>query len=161
MAEIQVPDAEQQSRVAAVDLADIARLQAQRRKDQLAVAAKAKKDAAAKEKAAADAKAKAEAAAEKKRIAANPARIWVQVASGRSTPALAFDFKKLRKKYAEAIGDKGAGTATYGSTNRLVIGPFASTKKAKKFADDMQQAGKDVMLWNSDAGEEVTPIGGK
>ncbi|MEO8722883.1 MAG: SPOR domain-containing protein [Sphingobium sp.] len=161
MAEIRVPDGEQRSSVTAVDLTDIARLQAQRRKDQAIVAAKAKKDAAAKAKAAADAKAKAEALAEKKRLAANPARIWVQVASGRSTSALAFDFRKLRKKYADVIGDKNAGTSAYGSTNRLVIGPFSSTKKAKKFLDDMEQAGRHVMLWNSDAGEEVAPIGGK
>lgn len=161
MAEIEIPESEQRASVAPVDLSEIARLQAERRKAQLAAEAKAKKDAAAKEKAAAEAKAKAEALAEKKRIAANPARIWVQVASGRSTSALAFDFRKLRKKYPDVMEGQDGATAAYGATNRLVIGPFASTAKARKFADKMEAAGKDVMLWNSEAGEEVAPVGGK
>jgi SPOR domain len=161
MAEVKVPEAEQQQSVVPVDLAEVAAMQAERRKAKLAAEVKAKKDAEIKAKKAAEALARAEALAEKKRLAANPARIWVQVATGRSTSALAFDLRKMRKKYAAEIGSKGAGVAAWGSTNRLVVGPFASSAKAKDFEAAMKKAGSDAFVWNSDAGEEVSPLGGK
>jgi Flp pilus assembly protein TadD len=161
MATVEVPATEQQASVAPVDLAEVAALQAERRKAKLAAEAKAKKDAEAKLKKEADLKAKAEADAEKKRLAANPARIWVQVATGRDIKGLGFDLRRLRKKYPDEMGSKGAGTAAWGNTNRLVVGPFASAAKGKDFASALRKAGADVMVWNSDAGQEVKPIGGK
>lgn len=161
MAEVKVPEAEQAPSVAPVNLAEIAALQAERRKARLAAEAKAKKDAELKAKKEAEAKAKAEALAEKKRLAANPSRIWVQVATGRSTSALGFDLKRLRKKYPDEMGSKDGATAPWGSTNRLVVGPFPSAAKAKDYAAALKKAGSDAFIWNSDAGEEVTPLGGK
>nr|WP_246351857.1 SPOR domain-containing protein [Sphingobium subterraneum] len=161
MAEVQVPEAEQAASAAALDLVEIMRVQAERRKAKLAAEAKAKKDVAAKEKAAAEAKAKAEALAEKKRLAANPSRIWVQVGTGRDKSALAFTLKAMRKKYADTMGSRDGWTAEWGRTNRLVVGPFSSKAKAQDFEASMKKAGSDAFLWVSDAGEDVSALGGK
>jgi hypothetical protein len=86
MAEIEVPQSELKPRVAAVDLSDIAALKAAKKK---AEAAAAKKKA--------DAEAKAKADAEKKRLAANPARYWVQMALARTC---------LRSRYAQEAEER-------------------------------------------------------
>lgn len=158
--ELDVPEAERRQAVAAVDLNEVARLQAEKRKaQQQAAAEKAKKDAAAKAKAEAAAKAKAEAE-EKARLARSPARSWVQIGTGRDVSALAFTLRGLRKDYA-AIAKQDAYTAPWGRTNRLVIGPFASFTRARDVEAELKKAGTDAFAWQSDAGEEVKPIGGK
>ncbi len=150
---------------APVDLAAVARIQAERRKIQEEVAAKAaaekaKRDAAAKAKAEAAAKAKAEAE-EKKRLADNPARIWVQIATGRDVAALGFDLRRMRRTYADALGSEAGWTAEWGATRRLLIGPYASAAKARDAAAAIKKSGGDAFVWNSEAGEDVTKIGGK
>lgn len=161
---IDVPDAERQSSVAAVDLAEIAQIQAARRAERESAAAvaaeKAKKAAAAKAKAEADAKAKQlaeekkKAAEEKARLAANPARSWLQVGTGANKSALGFTMKGLRKKY-DSLSAQDAWVAGWGRTNRLLVGPFTSFTRAKALEDKMKSAGADVFAWRSDAGEVV------
>ncbi len=160
---IDVPDAERQSTTAAVDLSEVAEMQAARRAEKQAAAKaaadKAKKDAAAKAKAEADAKAKAEAE-EKKRLAANPARNWLQVGVGQNKGALIFTMKGLRKKY-KILAPQGAWSAGWGRTNRLLVGPFASFTRAKELETSMKADGADVFAWKSDAGEVVEKLPGE
>lgn len=160
---IDVPDTERQPTVAAVDLNEIAAMQAARRAERqaaaAAAAAKAKKEAAAKAKAEADAKAKKEAE-EKKRLAANPSRNWLQVGVGQSKSALAFTMKRLRGKY-DSIAPQDAWTAGWGQTNRLLVGPFPSFARAKELETKLKAAGADVFAWKSDAGEVVEKLAGE
>ncbi|WP_081628101.1 SPOR domain-containing protein [Sphingobium indicum] len=156
---IDVPEAERQSAVAAVDLAEIEKIQAARRAERLAAADKVKKAAAAKAKAEADAKAKKEAE-EKKRLADNPARNWLQIATGANRNALGFTLKALRKKYDE-LAPQSAWVASWGRTNRLVVGPFASFTRAKTLETKLKGEGADVFAWQSDAGEVVERLGGE
>ncbi|PDH68324.1 MAG: sporulation protein [Sphingomonadaceae bacterium MED-G03] len=160
---IDVPDAERQSTVAAVDLNEIAAMQAERRAEReaaaAAAAAKAKKEAAAKAKAEVAAKAKKEAE-EKKRLADNPARNWLQVGVGQSKSALAFTMKRLRGQY-DSIAPQDAWTARWGQTNRLLVGPFASFARAKELETKLKAAGADVFAWKSDAGEVVETLAGE
>ena len=89
--------------------------------------ARDKAAAEAKAKAAADAKAKAaetKAKEAKAAKAANPARQWVQVATGGDAKALAFDFRRLAKKYPALFKGHDGGTSEWGKTRRLVVGPF-------------------------------------
>ncbi|WBQ14751.1 tetratricopeptide repeat protein [Sphingobium yanoikuyae] len=156
---IDVPDSERRSNVVAVDLAEVEKLQAARRAAaRQAEADKAKKAAAAKAKAEADAKAKKEAE-EKKRLAANPARNWVQIGTGQKS-ALAFTFKRLQGKY-DAVAPQDGWSASWGQTSRLLIGPFASFTRAKTVEADLKKAGADAFAWQSDAGEVVEKLGGK
>ena len=164
-----VPDNEKTAGVRPVDLAAVARVQDLRRKADEAAAAKAaaeqaKRDAATKAKAAADAdaKAKAKAAAdEKARIARNPSRIWLQIATGRDIAALGFDLRRMRRTYSDALGDQTGWTAEWGATRRLLVGPYPSTAKAQAAASKIKASGGDAFVWTSDAGEDVTKISGK
>ena len=165
---IDVPEAERRSSVAAVDLKEIEAMQAARRAEKqaeadkakkAAVAAKAKADAATKAKAEADAKAK-KAAEEKARLAANPSRNWVQIGTGADRDALAFTLKGLRRKYDEVTPQDG-WVASWGRTNRLLIGPFASFTRAKTVESKLKSAGADAFAWQSDAGEMVERLGAK
>jgi len=163
---IDVPDSELKPSVAPVDLAEVAALQAARRAEREAAAEKAKAAADAKAKAQADAKAKKEAEAkkkeaeEKKRLAANPSRNWVQVGTGSDRSALAFTLRGLRKKYDD-IAPQDGWIASWGRTNRLLIGPFASFTRAKAVESSLKKAGADVFAWQSGAGEVVERVGGK
>ncbi|KQN09888.1 sporulation protein [Sphingobium sp. Leaf26] len=160
---IDVPETERQASVAAVDLNEVATIQAARRAERQAAAKtaadKAKKDAAAKAKAEVDAKAKAEAE-EKKRLAANPARNWLQVGVGQSKGALGFTMKGLRKKYT-ILAPQGAWSAGWARTNRLLVGPFASFARAKELEATLKKDGADVFAWRSDAGEVVEKLAGE
>src|SRR3546814_1421157 len=84
-------------------------------------------EAAAKAKADADAKAKEEAAKKK----ANPARLWVQIATGSNLKALAFDYNRFAKRNAALFKGKSGSTAEWGQTRRLLVGPFANRKAAQ------------------------------
>ncbi|MET0366403.1 MAG: SPOR domain-containing protein [Sphingobium sp.] len=156
MAGIEVPESERVAPPQLVDLNEVAQIQATKRK---AAAEKAKREAAAKLKAEADAKAKAEAE-EKARLKANPARIWVQIATGRDPAALAFDMRRLRKTYSVLAGED-AFTAEWGATRRLLVGPFVTQAKAKAMLTDLKKAGSDGFVWQSEAGETVAPLSGK
>jgi hypothetical protein len=159
---IDVPETERQTSVAAVNLEEVAALQAARRAERQTAAKlaadKARKDAAAKAKAEADAKAKKEAE-EKKRLAANPSRNWLQVGVGQSKSALGFTMKRLRGKYA-ALAPQDAWSAAWSRTNRLLVGPFASFTRAKEMESKLKADGADVFAWKSDAGEVVERLGG-
>ncbi|MFB0873733.1 MULTISPECIES: tetratricopeptide repeat protein [unclassified Sphingobium] len=160
---IDVPEAERETSIAAVNLDEVAALQAQRRAERQAAAKaaadKAKKDAAAKAKAEAEAKAKKEAE-EKKRLAANPSRNWLQVGVGQSRSALGFTMKGLRKKYA-SLAAQDAWSASWGRTNRLLVGPFASFARAREVESKLKADGADVFAWKSEAGEVVERLGGE
>lgn len=167
---IDVPEAERRVNVAAVDLQEIEAIRAaQQAKKQAAAdaarkaaaAEKAKVDAALKAKAKAEADAKAKKAAEEKaRLAANPSRNWVQVGTGSDRSALAFTLKGLRRKYDDVTPQDG-WVASWGRTNRLLIGPFASFTRAKAVETKLKAAGADAFAWQSDAGEVVERFGGK
>jgi len=167
---IDVPESERRSSVVAVDLSEVAQIQAARRAERDAAAAtaaeKAKKAAAAKAKAEADAKAKQlaeekkKAAEEKARLAANPARNWLQVGTGANKGALAFTMKGLRKKY-DSLEPQDAWVASWGRTNRLLVGPFSSFTRAKTLEEKLKAAGADAFAWKSDAGEEVERLPAK
>lgn len=148
MAEIEIPQSELAPRVAAVDLSDVASLKAAKKKAQ---------EAAAKKKAEAEAKAKADA--EKKRLAANPARYWVQIGTGRNKSALGFTLKRMKKEH-DALAKQDGFSAAWGATNRLVVGPFKSIERAKAVEADLKKGGSDAFVWRSDAGEELEALGG-
>jgi len=152
---LEIPAEEMAPASEAVDAATLAKLRDDKRKaDAAAEAKRVKDDAAAKAKAEADAKAKAEAAEKK----ANPARIWVQVATGANAKALATDFGKFAKKSPALFKGKAGGTTEWGKTRRLLVGPFKDKKSADTWLADYKKAGGDGFLFNSDAGQDVDPV---
>ena len=152
---IEIPPEELNASANAVDAATLAKLVEDKRRAEAAEKAKREKDeAAAKAKAEADAKAKAEAAEKK----AHPARIWVQIATGANARALALDFGKFAKKHPALFKGKTGGTAEWGRTRRLLLGPFKDRKAAQDWLADYKKAGGDGFPFNSEAGETVDPV---
>jgi Flp pilus assembly protein TadD len=152
---IEIPAEELAQSDNAIGADTLAKLVADKRKADAAEAAKREKDsAAAKAKAEADAKAKEEAAEKK----ANPARIWVQVATGANAKALATDFGKFAKKSPAVFKGKAGATTEWGKTRRLLVGPFKDRKAAQDWLGDYKKAGGDGFLFNSEAGQSVDPV---
>lgn len=152
---IEIPPEELNQPDNAIGADTLAKLLEDKRRADAAEDAKREKDAvAAKAKAEADAKAKAEAAEKK----ANPARIWVQVATGANARALATDFGKFAKKSPDLFKGKSGATAEWGRTRRLLVGPFKDRKAAQDWLTGYKKAGGDGFLFNSEAGQAVDPI---
>lgn len=152
---IEIPAEELSRPDNAIGAETLARLLEDKRKAEAAEAAKREKEeAAAKAKAEADAKAKEEAARKK----ANPARLWVQIATGSNLKALAFDYNRFAKRNAALFKGKSGSTAEWGQTRRLLVGPFANRKAAQDWLGDYKKAEGDGFLFDSEAGETVDPI---
>ena len=152
---IEIPAEELSQPDNAIGADTLAKLLEDKRRADAAEDAKREKEAvAAKAKAEADAKAKAEAAEKK----ANPARVWVQVATGANARALALDYGKFAKKSAELFKGKSGATAEWGKTRRLLVGPFKDRKAAQDWLTGYKKAGGDGFLFNSEAGQTVDPI---
>jgi hypothetical protein len=99
-------------------------------------------------------------AAAKPKPEAHPARFWVQIATG-DAKALGFDYRKWTKKNAELFKGQKGWTSEWGRTDRLLVGPFADQKAAKKWESDFRKAGGDGFMWKSENGVVVTALAGK
>ncbi|WP_341207525.1 SPOR domain-containing protein [uncultured Sphingomonas sp.] len=111
-------------------------------------AEKAKKDAAAKE------------AAEKKAARAEPARIWVQVASGANADDMPKAWKNAQAK-ADALAGKRAYTVPNRATNRLVTGPYKTEAEARAAVNALKKQGLSAFTFTSEPGQKMTRLGGK
>ena len=152
---IEIPAEELAQADNAIGADTLAKLREDKKRADAAEAVKREKDdAAAKAKAEADAKAKAEAAEKK----ANPARIWVQIATGANARALASDFGKFARKSPAVFKGKAGATTEWGKTRRLLVGPFKDRKAAQDWLTDYKKAGGDGFLFNSEAGQDVDPV---
>ncbi len=99
-------------------------------------------------------------AAKTKAEAANPARFWVQIATGDAN-ALGFDYRKWSKKSADLFKGQNGWTSAWGKTSRLLVGPFVDQRTAKKWEADFKKAGGDGFMWKSENGVVVTALKSK
>ncbi|PZQ21739.1 MAG: sporulation protein [Sphingopyxis macrogoltabida] len=152
---IEIPPEEMATSGGGIGADTLAKLVEDKRKADAAEAAKREKEAAA-AKAKADAEAEAKAEAEEKK--ANPARLWVQIATGANLKALAFDYNRFAKKNAALFKGKSGATTEWGRTRRLLVGPFGDRKAAQAWLDDFKKAEGDGFLFNSEAGQSVDPV---
>jgi Flp pilus assembly protein TadD len=97
------------------------------------------------------------AAAKAKLEAANPARIWVQIATGEAS-GLGFDYRKLTKNNPVLFKAQKPWTSPWGKTARLLVGPFADVKAAKKWEGDFKKVGGDAFMWKSEIGVPVNAL---
>lgn len=104
-------------------------------------------------KTAADAKAQKDA---KPKPPAHPPRQWVQVATGRDTGALGFDWRRMSSGNAELFKGRQPYVAKWGQTNRLVTGPFPSATAAQEFVSKLKKAGVNAFIFASSEGEDVS-----
>jgi tetratricopeptide (TPR) repeat protein len=113
-------------------------------------AADAKKEVAAKA-----------AAAEKKAARANPARIWVQVASGANDAYLGQAWKTITAKAPQAFRGKAGYSQSVRATNRVMTGPFKTDAEARAFVNQLAKQGVPAYSVSTDAGEAVTRLPAK
>jgi len=123
---------------------------------------------AAQKKAAADAKLKAEKLAEEKRIAEeeakarrNPARVWVQIATGNNEAGLPGTWRRLKTQASKSLSKQNAWTVPFRQTNRLLVGPLKSVGDARDLVSSLAKEGVQATTFSSDAGQEIFRIGGK
>ncbi len=169
VASIEIPAAERAASADALSLADLEAIATERRAAQRAAAAEARTRAAAEARTRAEseaesrrrAEAEAAARAEAERLRRNPARIWVQVATGANVSALAFDCRRLAREHSAAWAGQSCSSAAWNRTRRLVVGPFRNQAAARAWESAYKRGGGDAFIWTSDAGEEVSPVGGR
>jgi Flp pilus assembly protein TadD len=133
------------------------RLAAQR-KAAATSAADAKAEAAAKAAAELAAAEKAEKEAERLKSKKQPARIWVQVATGANENGLPATWKHLRDKAPDTFKGLSASTVPFKATNRLLVGPFKSQSEARALVNAMNKSGMSGSTFSSDAGQEIGKI---
>jgi SPOR domain len=105
--------------------------------------------------------AKAEAAAKAAKQPVSGPRIYVQIATGADAAGLGFDYRRMAKKTPALFANQNGWTSAWGKTRRLLVGPFADQKSAKKWEADFRKAGGDGFVWQSDKNAEVEKLKGK
>jgi SPOR domain len=132
--------------------------------------AKLKLEADAKTKKEADVKAEAKAKAalvlekEKEEAAlakANPARLWVQVATGANKSGLPITWRKLKTDAPKALAGQSAWYVPFRATNRLLIGPFKSSGEARAMVGKLSKEGVSANSYSSEAGVSIVRLGGR
>jgi Flp pilus assembly protein TadD len=92
---------------------------------------------------------------------AEPSRVWVQVAGGAVRAALPREFARLKAKAPKLLGTRSAWTAPLNATNRLLVGPFASSKEAQTFVNQLKAEDLSGFAWTSAAGQKVEKLPAK
>ena len=161
---VEVPAAELAASADALSLADIQRIAEERRQAQATAAesrARAAEEARTRARAEAETRRRAEAEAaraEQQRLRQQPARIWVQIATGGSVSGLSGDYGRLSRRYAQQFQGQRGSTSPWNRMTRLVVGPFPTMAAARAWDSAYRAAGGQSFIWNSDVGEEVTPL---
>jgi Flp pilus assembly protein TadD len=88
----------------------------------------------------------------------HPSRIWVQIATGKSVKALAFDWKRLSKEGGAPLAKLKPFTTRWGASNRLLAGPLANRDKAQALVRELKAKALDSFLYVSPEGEEIQPL---
>ncbi len=86
---------------------------------------------------------------------AHPSRHWVQVAGGANRAALPATFARLRERAAALLASRTAYTTPLNATNRLLVGPFDSSRAAQAFVNQLAEKDISAFAWTSPAGQEI------
>ena len=89
----------------------------------------------------------------------HPSRHWVQVATGRDTAALQFDWRRIKREAGGLLDKPSPHIAKWGQTNRLVAGPFSNAREANELVAKLKEKEVDSFRFTSSQGEEVKPLG--
>jgi Flp pilus assembly protein TadD len=127
---------------------------AQARQDARARAADKRRQAAE-----AAAKEKREKLAEAREAARrNPARHWVQIAGGANKRDLGKEWDKLKGRWPSQLAGRSPWTTHYRFTNRLLIGPFATSKAAQDWVSARKAEGFATFRVETANGDEVERV---
>ena len=96
-----------------------------------------------------------EAAARRPPPPAHPSRHWVQVAGGANRAALPATFARLRERAPALLASRAPYTTPLNQTNRLLVGPFDSSRAAQAFVNQLAERDIAAFAWTSPAGQEI------
>ncbi|AHE51921.1 hypothetical protein NX02_00775 [Sphingomonas sanxanigenens DSM 19645 = NX02] len=91
----------------------------------------------------------------------HPAREWVQIAGGANKAALPREWARLKAAEPRLVAGLKAWTMPLRATNRLLVGPFASSGAAQEFVNRMTKAGHQAFAVSSEEGQAVEPLGAR
>ena len=89
---------------------------------------------------------------------AHPARHWVQVATGRDTSALRFDWRRIARNADGLLDGKGPFVTPWGEANRLLSGPYESRDAAREVVNRLRALEIDSFPFSSDEGQEIAEL---
>ncbi|MBX7502002.1 tetratricopeptide repeat protein [Qipengyuania sp. YG27] len=89
---------------------------------------------------------------------AYPSRHWVQVATGKDTDALKFDWRRITRKAEGKLDGKGPFVTPWGEANRLLSGPFDSAESAREMVNELRKLGLDSFPFTSAEGEKIDKL---
>ena len=89
--------------------------------------------------------------------AAYPSRHWVQLAGG-ERGAFPYQLGRLRQRVPQLLQGRIFYWAVNGSSNRLLVGPFATAAEARAFVNQLARQQVSSFPWTSRAGEEVARL---
>lgn len=93
------------------------------------------------------------------RSPAHPSRHWVQIATVPDEAGLTREFTRLRGRASEQLNGRQIYTAPYGrSSNRLLVGPFDTSRAAQEFVNQLGRASVSAFAWTSEAGQEIERV---
>lgn len=88
----------------------------------------------------------------------HPSRHWVQVATGKDLSALKFDWRRISRKAPDLLGGYEPHTTPWGVSNRLLAGPYDSSRAAREAVGALKSEGIDSFTFTSSAGQEILPL---
>ena len=122
------------------------------------LAAKKAADAAAAATVKADKEAKAKELAAAR---ANPARLWVQVATGSNVKGLTTTWNRIHAANTKALKGLSGYSMPYKASNRILAGPVKSATEARTLVNALAKNGLSATTFSSEAGQEVTRLATK
>jgi len=96
-----------------------------------------------------------------RRARRNPARLWVQIATGNNARGLPSTWARIRDGNAVALKGRGAWTVPFKATNRLLVGPMKSSADARALVNALAKGGVSATTYASEAGQEIAKISAK
>lgn len=88
----------------------------------------------------------------------HPRRIWVQLATGRDTDALKFDWRRFRRSAPELLGDFTPHVTPWGQANRLLAGPLKDRDAARELVNALAEKGLDTFSYTSPEGTQIQEL---
>lgn len=89
---------------------------------------------------------------------AHPRRIWVQLATGRDTDALRFDWRRIQRSAPDLLGKFKPHVTPWGQANRLLAGPVASREAARELINALAEKGVETFSYTSPEGTEIQEL---
>ena len=86
-----------------------------------------------------------------------PARNWVQIATG-GVDAMKSEYRRLSRGKPELFKGQKGWTSPFKTQARLLVGPFDTLGEARDWLGEYVEAGGDGFAWNSEAGTVVAPL---